>query len=174
MRISLKADYAVRGVVELAALSQERPIKAESLALAQDIPLKFLLTILFELTRTGIVTGQRGGGGGFRLARGAEEITIAEIVRAIDGPLTTVGRESPSELEYRGSAEPLVEVWTAVSESVRLILESVTVADIASNNLSYPVGRRTLSEFANAELTIEGVGFDCSRDASRPTAIRQR
>lgn len=135
VRISSKADYAVRAVVELATLSQERPVKAETLATAQDIPPKFLLNILFELKHAGIVASQRGNEGGFRLGRRPEEISLADIVRAVEGPLAQVGDVRPDQLDYKGSAEPLVEVWIAVRENLRSILESVTVADVASRRL---------------------------------------
>ena len=135
MRISSKADYAVRAVVELATLSDDWPVKADTLASAQDIPAKFLLNILFELKRAGIVASQRGNEGGFRLGREPDEISLADIVRAVEGPLAQVGDFRPDQLDYRGSAVPLVEVWIAVREHIRSILESVTVGDIAAGKL---------------------------------------
>lgn len=135
MRISAKADYAVRAVVELATLKDEWPVKAETIAAAQHIPAKFLLNILFELKHAGIVSSQRGNEGGFRLGRLPEEISLADIIRAVEGPLAQVGDSRPDQLDYVGSAEPLVEVWIAVREHIRSILESVSVAEIASGNL---------------------------------------
>ena len=139
MRISSKADYAIRAVVELATLEDSWPVKAETLAAAQDIPGKFLLNILFELKRAGVVASQRGNEGGFRLGRAADEISLADIVRAVEGPLAQVGDVRPDQLDYKGSAEPLVEVWIAVREHIRSILESVSVADIATRNIPLTV-----------------------------------
>ncbi len=139
VRISSKADYAIRAVVELATLEDSWPVKAETLAAAQDIPGKFLLNILFELKSAGIVASQRGNEGGFRLGRAASEITLADVVRAVEGPLAQVGDVRPDQLEYKGSAEPLVEVWIAVREHIRSILESVSVADIATRNIPLTV-----------------------------------
>jgi Rrf2 family protein len=135
VRISAKADYAVRAVVELATLEDEWPVKAETLAAAQRIPPKFLLNILFELKHAGIVASQRGNEGGFRLGRRPEEISLADIIRAVEGPLAQVGDSRPDQLDYTGSAEPLVEVWIAVREHIRSILESVSVADVAHGKL---------------------------------------
>ena len=114
-------------------------MKAETLAAAQDIPGKFLLNILFELKRAGIVASQRGNEGGFRLGRAAAEISLADIVHAVEGPLAQVGDVRPDQLDYKGSAEPLVEVWIAVREHIRTILESVSVADIATRNIPLAV-----------------------------------
>jgi Rrf2 family protein len=135
VRISAKADYAVRAVVELATLKDEWPVKAETLAAAQRIPPKFLLNILFELKHAGIVASQRGNEGGFRLGRLPEEISLADIIRAVEGPLAQVGDSRPDQLDFTGSAEPLVEVWIAVREHIRSILESVSVADVANRTL---------------------------------------
>jgi Rrf2 family protein len=135
VRISAKADYAVRAVVELATLEDEWPVKADTLAAAQRIPPKFLLNILFELKHAGIVASQRGNEGGFRLGRLPEEISLADIIRAVEGPLAQVGDSRPDQLDYTGSAQPLVEVWIAVREHIRSILESVSVADVANGDL---------------------------------------
>lgn len=135
VRISAKGDYAVRAVVELATLEDEWPVKAETLAAAQRIPPKFLLNILFELKHAGIVASQRGNEGGFRLGRLPDEISLADIIRAVEGPLAQVGDSRPDQLDYAGSAEPLVEVWIAVREHIRSILESVSVADVANGKL---------------------------------------
>jgi Rrf2 family protein len=134
MRISAKADYAVRAAVELAVAGQG-PIKGERLSQAQNIPLKFLENILGELKHAGIVRSQRGTEGGYWLAVPAEEVTIADIIRAVEGPLASVRGESPASLEFTGSAEPLGKLWVAVRANLREVLESVTVADIASGKL---------------------------------------
>jgi Rrf2 family protein len=135
VRISARADYAVRATAELAAAAGDKPIKAEQVALAQDIPLKFLLNILSELKHARIVRSQRGAEGGFQLARPAEQITLAEVIRAVEGPLASVHEARPEEVEYRGPASSLREVWVAVRANLRAVLESVTVADLASGSL---------------------------------------
>jgi Rrf2 family protein len=134
MRVSAKADYAVRAAAELAAAG-EGPVKGERLAEAQEIPLQFLEHILLELKHAGIVRARRGAKGGYWLARPAEEITIADIVRAVEGPIAHVQSESPESLEYRGNAQHLQEVWIAVRASLRTVVEHVTLADLVSGDL---------------------------------------
>jgi Rrf2 family protein len=134
MRISAKADYAVRAAVEL-AVAGEGPLKGERISQAQEIPLKFLENILGELKHAGLVRSQRGTEGGYWLAVPADDITIADIIRAVEGPLASVRGESPSSLEFSGSAEPLGKLWVAVRANLREVLESVTVADIANGRL---------------------------------------
>jgi Rrf2 family protein len=134
MRISAKADYAVRAAVELATRG-EGPSKGELIADAQDIPLKFLENILGELKHAGLVRSQRGTEGGYWLARPPEEITIADVIRAVEGPLASVRGESPEDLGYSGSAEPLLKLWVAVRANLREVLESVTIADVAADEL---------------------------------------
>jgi Rrf2 family protein len=131
MRISAKADYAVRAMVELAATVEEKPIKAERIATAQDIPLNFLENILGELRHAGLVRSHRGAEGGFRLARDPTEISVADVIRAVDGPLASVRGAPPEESEYKGASETLPRVWIAVRASLRRVVEHVTVADIA-------------------------------------------
>jgi len=135
MRISAKAEYAVRAAVELAAASGEKPVKAERLATAQEIPLNFLENILGELRHAGVVRSQRGAEGGFRLARPATEVTIADVIRAVDGPLASIRGGPPEDVTYNGAAEPLSNVWIAVRASLRGVLECVTLADIAADKL---------------------------------------
>jgi Rrf2 family protein len=134
MRVSAKADYAVRAAAELAAAG-EGPIKGEKLAEAQDIPLQFLEHILLELKHAGIVRARRGAKGGYWLARPADEVTIADIVRSVEGPIAHVQSSPPESIEYRGNAEHLQEVWIAVRASLRRVLENVTLADVAQNRL---------------------------------------
>jgi len=131
MRISAKADYAVRAMVELAATVEEKPIKAERIATAQDIPLNFLENILGELRHAGLVRSHRGAEGGFRLARDPSEISVADVIRAVDGPLASVRGAPPEESEYKGASEALPRVWIAVRANLRRVVEHVTVADIA-------------------------------------------
>ncbi|MFC8712851.1 RrF2 family transcriptional regulator [Streptomyces sp. NPDC057197] len=146
MRISARADYAVRAVLELAVRGvqdQAGPVKAETVAAEQGIPHKFLEGILGDLRRAGLVTSRRGGGGGYTLARDAAQITVADVIRAVDGPIVSVRGERPTGLTYTGSAEPLLPLWIALRANVRRILEGVTVADIASGALPETV--RTLA-----------------------------
>jgi Rrf2 family protein len=134
MRVSAKADYAVRAAAELAA-ADEGPVKGEKLADAQDIPLQFLEHILLELKHAGIVRARRGAKGGYWLARPADDITIAEVVRAVEGPIADVQSSPPESIEYRGNAKHLQEVWIAVRANLRAVLEQVTLADLVSGQL---------------------------------------
>ncbi|WP_330437081.1 RrF2 family transcriptional regulator [Streptomyces griseoaurantiacus] len=141
MRISARADYAVRAVVELAVRQGGGPVKAEAVAEVQDISHKFLEGILGDLRRGGLVASRRGGSGGYRLAREAEAITVADIIRAVDGPIVSVRGERPTQLKYTGPAEPLLPLWIALRANVREVLEGVTVADLAAGALPAPVRR---------------------------------
>ena len=135
MRLSARVDYALRAVVELAASGGTAPISADRVAKAQEIPAKFLESILLQLRRAGIVQAQRGPEGGYRLVRPADAISLADVIRAIDGPLANIRGHRPEELGYHGAAVALQEVWIALRSSEREILELVTVADVASGNL---------------------------------------
>jgi Rrf2 family protein len=135
MRISAKTDYAVRAAAELAAASDSRPMRAEEIARSQLIPVHFLINILNELKVAGIVQSHRGVKGGYRLARPAEKITVAEVIRAIEGPLANVHESRPEDLHYPGAAEPLRDVWVAVRANLRAVLESVTLAHLAKRSL---------------------------------------
>ena len=142
MRVSAKADYAVRAAVELAA-ADAGPVKGEVISSAQGIPLKFLENILGELRHAGLVRSQRGTEGGYWLARPAEEITLADVIRAVEGPLASVRGESPSQLEYSGAAQPLAKLWVAVRANLRAVLESVTIAQVAQDELPALIGELT-------------------------------
>jgi Rrf2 family protein len=135
VRISAKADYAVRAAVELAAAADDKPVKAERIATAQDIPLNFLENILGELRHAGIVRSHRGAEGGFRLAKPAEQLTIADVIRAVEGPLASVRGGPPEETAYPGPSEALPRVWIAVRASLRSVVERTTVADVAAGKL---------------------------------------
>jgi len=136
VRISAKTDYAIRAVVEMAAVSPDgHLVKAESVADAQQIPLRFLLGILNELRHAGIVESRRGVEGGYRLGKPAGDITIADIIRAIDGPLANVAGVRPDALHLTGSAAPLQEVWVSLRSSIREVLERVTIADVVNGDL---------------------------------------
>jgi Rrf2 family protein len=134
VRVSAKADYAVRAAVELAAAGNG-PVKGEVISSSQGIPLKFLENILGELRHAGLVRSQRGTEGGYWLARPAEEITLADVIRAVEGPLASVRGESPSQLEFSGAAQPLAKLWVAVRANLRAVLESVTIAQVAQDEL---------------------------------------
>jgi len=135
MRLSARADYALRAAIELAAASGGGHVTADQLAKAQGIPGKFLEAILTQLRRGGLVRSQRGPDGGFWLARPASEISLADIIRAIDGPLVGVRGERPENLGYVGAAEPLQTVWIALRANERAILEDVTLEHIVSGQL---------------------------------------
>ena len=143
MRISAKTDYAVRAAVELAAVTDEHPLKSERISQAQGIPLRFLENNLVQLRQCGIVISRRGAEGGYRLAEPADQITVADVIRAIDGPLAAVSGERPEKLAFEGTAEPLRDVWVAVRASLRDVLEHVTLADLASGALPEAVRART-------------------------------
>jgi Rrf2 family protein len=151
MRISAKADYAVRAVVELAASTSEKPVKAATIASAQEIPLNFLENILGELRHAGIVRSHRGAEGGFRLARPAAEIAVADVIRAVEGPLASVQGAPPEEAAYPGASESLPRVWIAVRASLRKVVEHVTVADVAGGRLPSTVEK--LAEDPEAWVT---------------------
>ncbi|KOV23645.1 Rrf2 family transcriptional regulator [Streptomyces caelestis] len=135
MRISARADYAVRAALQLAASQDGGPLKAEAIAEAQDIPHKFLEGILNDMRRGGLVLSQRGGNGGYRLAKPSESISIADVIRVVDGPLVSVRGVRPPELSYTGPAESLLPLWIALRSNVREILEGVSLADVASAQL---------------------------------------
>jgi Rrf2 family protein len=134
VRVSAKADYAVRAVVEL-AVAGEDSLTAEAVAQREQIPVQFLQKIFHELRRARLVSSQRGPDGGHRLARPPDEITVADVIRAVEGPLAEVRGELPESLHYNGSAVPLQEVWIALRTNVRAVLEGVTVADLATAHL---------------------------------------
>ncbi len=148
MRVTAKADYAVRAAVELSSASAQAPRKVDDVARAQDIPLSFLENILTQLKTSGIVRSQRGPEGGYWLSRPAEEINIAEVIRAVEGPLVGVRGNRPEEIDYRGSAEPLQQVWVALRANLREVLERVTLADVANGTLPKHVTALTRDEDA--------------------------
>jgi Rrf2 family protein len=147
MRISAKADYAVRAAVEMAAAGDE-PVKGERIAEAQDIPLQFLEHILLELKHARLVRARRGARGGYWLARPPEEITLASLIRAVEGPLANIQDQAPEATKYPGNAEQLSEVWIAVRASLRRVLEHVTVADLRDGKIPTEVLELTKDEGA--------------------------
>jgi Rrf2 family protein len=134
VRVSAKSDYAIRAMIELAAAG-DGPVKGDWISQAQQIPIRFLENILVDLRQAGLVCSQRGAEGGYWLARPAAEINLAQVIRAVDGPLASVRGRRSEELQYAGTAEPLREVWIAVRASLRRVLESVTLADVAAGRL---------------------------------------
>ena len=139
MRISAKADYAVRAALELAAVPGREPMKGEKLAEAQDIPLQFLEHILLELKHAGIVQARRGAKGGYWLAQAPEDTTVADVIRAVEGPLANIHEAAPEDLHYGGAAERLRDVWVAVRANLRLVLESITLEDVRSGHLPWRI-----------------------------------
>jgi Rrf2 family protein len=142
VRVSAKADYAIRAAVELAAAG-DGPVKGDRVAQAQEIPPNFLENIFADLRNAGLVASRRGADGGYWLARPAAEITLADVIRAVDGPLANVRGVRSEQVSYRGSATQLREVWVAVRASLRGVLEQVTLADVARGEL--PAGVRALA-----------------------------
>jgi len=135
MRMTAKAEYAVRTMVQLATAEPGTPTKSEDIANAQGIPSRFLIDILAELHAAGLVRTQRGREGGYSLARPAEEICIADVLRCIDGPLASVRDISLVDLPYTGATAKLIDVWMALRASMRAVVEETTLADIASGSL---------------------------------------
>jgi Rrf2 family protein len=148
MHVTAKADYAVRAVVELADSAQDSPRKVDEVAQAQKIPVSFLENILTQLRSSGIVRSQRGPEGGYWLAQPADEVNLAQIIRAVEGPLVGVRGQRPEEVEYIGSAESLQQVWIALRANLRKVLENVTVADVAAGRLPKEVLALTREEQA--------------------------
>jgi Rrf2 family protein len=151
MRISAKVDYAVRAAVQLAAADGDRPTKGDAIARAQGIPLKFLENILSDLRHAGLVRSQRGAEGGYWLNRPADAISVADVIRAVEGPLASVRGQRPEDMAYSGPAEPLSRVWIAVRASLRSVAEHVTLADIAAGRLPEHVD--TLADDPQAWVT---------------------
>jgi Rrf2 family protein len=149
MRISAKEDYAVRAALEL-AIADGGPVKREQISEAQEIPLAFLQNILMELRHAEIVEAQRGRDGGVRLARPASQISVADVVRAVSGPLATVRGTRPQAIDYNSHAEPLKDVWIALRTNIRAVLEHVTLADLARSHLPAAV-RKAAGNPANWE-----------------------
>lgn len=156
MRIPAKVDYGIRAMAELAAAGGG-PVKAEALAVTQDLPLKYLLGILADLRRGHLVRGQRGPDGGFVLERPAAEISLADIFRAVDGPLAEVHDRSLRALEYKGASGELPRVWMAVRASLRRVLERVTIADLAASELPGAV-EDLAEEYLAATAALHGGG----------------
>ena len=135
MQISARVDYGVRALAELASRPADGLMTSEELAGLQDLPVKFLEGILTQLRRAGLVVSKRGADGGFRLGRPASRITLADVFRALDGPIAAVRGQAPEDLAYTGAAEHLREVWVATRAALRSVLEEVTLADLVTGEL---------------------------------------
>ena len=148
MRVSAKSDYALRALIEMAGRSDRKAVSAEELGRIQDIPHGFLQAILADLRRAGIVMSQRGQSGGWRMARAAEGVYVADVIRAVDGPLVSVYGLRPEAVEYNESAEVLQHVWIAARRSLRDVFEQVSIRQLADRDLPAQVTERTADEDA--------------------------
>jgi Rrf2 family protein len=147
MRVTARVDYAVRAAREL-ALAHPRTVTAEGIAEHQQLPLAFTKQILARMRRAGVVVAQRGGDGGYRLGPGPGDVSVADVVRAVEGPLADVRGEPPEELDYPGDGEVLRTLWIATRASLRSVLEHVTLADLAKGELPAPVEALTTPDDA--------------------------
>jgi len=135
MHVSAKADYGMRALLVLTQAHREEPtrlVKGDHIAQSQGIPVKFLEGILRQLRQSGIVASQRGAEGGYRLDRDPAQVFIADVVRALDGPLAAVRGQRPEEVDYAGASDHLGEVWVALRAAMRHVLERVSLADVAA------------------------------------------
>jgi Rrf2 family protein len=148
VRVSAKSDYALRALIELAGRPGGDPVSAEELGRVQEIPHGFLQAILADLRRAGIVLSQRGQAGGWRMARDAGTVSVADVIRAVDGPLVSVHGNRPEAVTYTGSAEALQLVWIAARSSLREVCETVTIQALADGKLPEAVESRTRDEDA--------------------------
>jgi Rrf2 family protein len=148
MRVSAKADYALRALIEMARRDAGKPVSAEELGRLQEIPHGFLQAILADLRRAGVVVSQRGQSGGWRLATEPAKVSVADVIRAVDGPLVSVYGLRPEAVAYNDSAQVLQHVWIAARHSLRQVFETVTIADLAQGELPAPVAGLTADEDA--------------------------
>ncbi len=148
MRVSAKSDYALRALIEIAGRTDGGPVSAEEIGRLQDIPHGFLQAILADLRRAGIVVSQRGQSGGWRLGRLADDVSIADVIRAVDGPLVSVYGLRPEAVTYNDSAVVLQHAWIAARHSLRQVFESVTIQHLADGKLPKSVSAMTRDEDA--------------------------
>lgn len=148
MRVSAKSDYALRALIEMAGRDDSLPISAEELGRRQDIPHGFLQAILADLRRAGVVVSQRGQSGGWRLSGTAESVSVADVIRAVDGPLVSVYGLRPEAVSYNERADVLQHVWIAARRSLRDVFEEVSIAQLAERKLPKAVTSRTADEDA--------------------------
>ena len=149
MQVTARVDYALRALLELAAVEPDR-LTRDELATEQDIPPRYLESILLQLRQTGLVNGQRGAAGGYTLGRPPAQITVAEVSRAVDGPLALVQGQRPEQTSYTGASEHLSELWIGLRAAVRSVMESVTIADLRAG--SFPSAVRLLVDDPEAWL----------------------
>jgi Rrf2 family protein len=155
MRMSAKAEYAVRAMIQLATADSGSVVKTEELAAAQGIPAQFLVDILSDLRSDRLVRSRRGRDGGYELARPAAEISIADVLRCIDGPLASVHDMGLGDLPYSGPTAALTDVWRALRASMRSVLESTSLADVAAGSLPAHVGQLA-DDYRSQERTRRG------------------
>ena len=148
MRVTAKSDYALRALIEIARRSDDGPVSAEEIGRLQDIPHGFLQAILADLRRAGVLVAQRGQSGGWRMNKDADQVTVADVIRAVDGPLVSIYGLRPEAVEYNDRAAVLQHVWIASRRSLRDVLESVTVRQLADGKLPRAVSSRTSDEDA--------------------------
>lgn len=148
MRVSTKSDYALRALIEMALREKSSVVSADELGKRQDIPAGFLQAILADLRRASIVVSQRGQSGGWRLAKPARSISVADVIRAVDGPLVSVYGLRPESVEYKDSAKVLQHVWIAARRSLRDVFEEVSIQQLADDSLPDAVTSRTGDEDA--------------------------
>lgn len=163
VRVSAKADYAIRAVVELAsrhsASGDLRPVKGDAIASSQKIPMKFCENILAELRAAGVVASRRGSDGGYWLAMDPATVHLADIIRVVEGPLAAVRGERPDQAEFEGSAWPLRDVWVATRAAMRRVLDRVTVADVVAGTLPAEVAELLRDEGAWTAVAVLGEDF---------------
>ncbi|GAA3529381.1 RrF2 family transcriptional regulator [Nocardioides daeguensis] len=148
MRVSAKSDYALRALIAMASRSDGRAVSAEELGRLQDIPHGFLQAILADLRRAGIVMSQRGQSGGWRMAREATTVSVADVIRAVDGPLVSVYGLRPEAVNYNEAAEVLQHVWIAARRALREVFEDVSIQQLADGQLPEAVTSRTADDDA--------------------------
>jgi Rrf2 family protein len=148
MRVTAKSDYALRALIEIARRGDDGPVSAEEIGRLQDIPHGFLQAILADLRRAGVLVAQRGQSGGWRMNKAADQVTVADVIRAVDGPLVSIYGLRPEAVEYNPAAAVLQHVWIASRRSLRDVLESVTVQQLADGKLPRSVSSRTSDEDA--------------------------
>ena len=148
MRVSTRSDYALRALIEIASRDEPRPLSADTIGKAQDIPHGFLQAILADLRKADILVSQRGPAGGWRFAKTAEDVTIADVIRAVDGPLVSVYGLRPEAVDYKESAASLKPVWIAARRALREVFEQVTIAQLAAGELPASIGALIADEDA--------------------------
>jgi len=148
MRVTAKSDYALRALIEIARRGDGGPVSAEEIGRLQDIPHGFLQAILADLRRAGVLVAQRGQSGGWRMSKDADKVTVADVIRAVDGPLVSIYGLRPEAVEYNEAAAVLQHVWIASRRSLRDVLETVTVRQLADGKLPRSVSSRTSDDDA--------------------------